>query len=435
MVSCGLLWVLQNKGTSVSAFKCGPDYIDPLFHKEIIGVPSRNLDSFLMGEKNVLESFCSNAKGYSILEGVMGFYDGMGGTTVQASSYHISQITKTPVILVVNVKGMSLSAVAMIKGFLEYRKDSRIQGVIFNGISPMMYPRLKKMAEEELAVTVLGYLPFMPQCSIESRHLGLVTPTDELNIQKKLQLLGETMEETVDIESILNIAKGAEPLDVEKKKKEIVTPLCRIAVAKDEAFCFYYEDNLDLLKKLGCEVHFFSPLRDEKLPKDVDGLLLAGGYPEVYAQALFKNSSIRQEIREKIQSDMPCIAECGGFLYLHETLEDIQGKEYAMVGVIKGRAFRQKKLKRFGYITVNAQKGTLLCKKGDEISAHEFHYWESENNGDAFIAKKPLGMQKWNCIHAEGNLFAGFPHMHFYGNLQFPQTFVEKCRKYREEKQ
>jgi cobyrinic acid a,c-diamide synthase len=433
MISCGLLWILKKRGKDVSGFKCGPDYVDPLFHKEMIGVPSRNLDSFLMGEDTVLERFCANAKEYSVLEGVMGYYDGVGGISVQASSYDISRITKTPVILVVDTKGMSLSVVAIIKGFLEYHKDSRIRGVIFNRTSPMMYPRLKKAVEEELAVSVLGYLPFLPQCSIESRHLGLVTPTSEHDFHTRLQLLAEAMEKTVDIDGILKLAENAEAFCMKKSERKKNPAVCKVAVAKDDAFCFYYEDNLELLEKLGCEICFFSPLKDKHLPENVDGLLLGGGYPEVYAKPLSQNKSLLMQIKEVIKNGIPCVAECGGFLYLYEELEDLEGNFYPMVGAISGRAWKQDRLKRFGYSTLTAQKDTLLCKKGEEIPAHEFHYWDSENNGDAFNAKKPLGTQHWNCIHAQGNLFAGFPHMHFYGNIRFAENFVEKCKQYREE--
>lgn len=435
MVTCGLLRVLKKRGIPLSVFKCGPDYIDPMFHKKVSGVPSRNLDTFFTCEKKTVELFCTNASQLSVFEGVMGYYDGVGGNTVQAGSYDLSRVTKTPVIFVLDTKGMSLSLVAILKGFLEYKKDCRIQGVIFNRMSPMLYPRMKKVVEEELPIQVLGYLPYLPKCTIESRHLGLVTPSEQKDLNVKLEILAQEMEKTLDIDKIIALAKDAEPLECSVDTTMPEQPSCRIAVAQDEAFCFYYEDNLDLLKKLGCELVSFSPLRDKKLPHNIQGLLLGGGYPELYAKELSENATMCYEIQQSIQKGLPCIAECGGFLYLHEQLEDTQENAYPMVGVIAGKAFPEKRRKRFGYITLTAQKDTLLCKKGEHIPAHEFHYWESEQNGEAFLAEKPIGTQSWKCIYAENHLFAGFPHIHFYGNLEFAENFVKACEKYKGEKQ
>lgn len=434
MVTCGILRALVKRGLRTRAFKCGPDYIDPMFHSKIVGVPSRNLDTFFTGEEDTVTLFCKNAgPDISVVEGVMGHYDGVGGITSQGGSYDLSRVTKTPVMLVVNGKGMSLSLVPLIKGFLEYKADSRIMGVILNQISPMLYERMKEVIERELPVKVYGYLPKREDCAVKSRYLGLVTPHELKNLKEQQDMLAKQIEETVNLDGLIKLAREAEELPFILWQKKAEKKLCKIAVARDEAFCFYYEDNLDFLREQGCELVFFSPMRDRTLPEDIHGLLLGGGYPELYAKALSENREMRQSVKNALEKGMPCVAECGGFLYLHETLEDEKGTVLDMVGIIKGNAFNSNKLNRFGYVVLTAEKDTLLCKKGESIAAHEFHYWDSENCGDSFTAQKPLSKKNWKCIHGEGNLFAGFPHIHFYANKRFGENFIERVCIFKKE--
>ena len=285
-VTCGLLQALQNRGCKVASFKCGPDYIDPMFHQKVIGTHSRNLDLFFMRPDVIHYLLAKNGAGkdVSLLEGVMGFYDGLGGNTTIASSYDLAKTTKTPVILVVNCNGMSVSAAAQIKGFLSFRPDAGIVGVILNQVSAMLYPTLKSVIEAELSVRVLGYLPYLPECFLESRHLGLVTAQEITDLQKKLQQLAAQLEKSVDIDGLLQIAGAAAPIGWQEPavfQQKIEQPV-KIAIAQDEAFCFYYQDSLDLLTELGAELLPFSPLHDEILPDDIDGLYLGGGYPLLF---------------------------------------------------------------------------------------------------------------------------------------------------------
>lgn len=427
-VTCGFLAILRKKYDNIVCFKCGPDYIDTLFHSEVIGVPSYNIDSFLMGEQCAKTLFCQNAyqKQFAVLEGVMGYYDGLAGVSTKASTYDIAKLTQTPVILVINAKGMSVSVVAMIKGFLEYQKDSNIKGVILNGITEMLYTKLKQVIEKELPIKVYGYLPQKEEFHIQSRHLGLVTPCDIENLKQKIDILGQEMQKTVDICAILELAQSAEPLQYQPVKNIIQKQRCHIAVAKDNAFCFYYQDNIQYLQQNGCYIRYFSPLKDKKLPENIDGLLLGGGYPELYAKELSENTSMLASIRQQIKDGLPVIAECGGFLYLHKTLQYEQ-KEYAMLGIINAKAYKTNKLKQFGYVTLCAKKDTMLCKKGECINAHEFHYCQSTDAGNDFEAKKPLSDRSWNTIHSSETIFAGFPHIHFYGNTHFADNFIQKC--------
>ena len=299
MITCGILQILKNRGYRVSSFKCGPDYIDPMFHTKVLGTISRNLDTFFTGEEMTRCLFAKTAQqtDLSVIEGVMGYYDGLGGIRTKASSYDLARVTDTPVILIVNAKGMSLSILAQIKGFLDYQKDSKIKGVILNQTSEMTCRMLTPKIESELGICVFGYVPKIADWHLESRHLGLVLPDEISDLREQMQRLADILEKTLDIKSILQMAESAKEMEDDMPKslkqlftdphvQKIRTQRPQIAVAKDEAFCFLYEDNLKLLEELGAEITFFSPLHDAKVPENTDGLLLPGGYPELFAEEL-----------------------------------------------------------------------------------------------------------------------------------------------------
>ena len=468
LLTCGLLQVLVNRGLKTVSFKCGPDYIDPMFHTQVIGTKSRNLDTFFTGEEITRYLLAKNSADceIAVMEGVMGFYDGVAGTTTQASAYDLARVTDTPVILIVNSKGMSVSLAAYIKGFMEYKKDSHIRGVIFNQMSPMLYPRMKKLVEEELGIKVLGYVPKVEDCVIESRHLGLVLPEEIPELKGRLLKLAEVLENSLEIEEILKLANeapameypsleksnesltgrsnGSKVIDETVKKEadaltklsQVYTWKCpgklRIGLAKDEAFCFFYEDNLQLLQDMGAELVPFSPIHDEHLPGNLDGLLLYGGYPELNGKALEENVSMRQEIAIAIKGGMPCLAECGGFMYLHEQMEGMDGRFCEMAGVIPGKVWRTPRLTRFGYITLEQKSPVLGLADLGLSPAHEFHYFDSENCGITFHASKPGSNRGWDCIHGTDTLLAGFPHLYYYANPRIPQAFLKKCMEYQE---
>ena len=371
LITCGLLQALVNRGLKVASFKCGPDYIDPMFHSRVIGTRSRNLDTFFTDGDRTRYLLAKNASDceIAVMEGVMGYYDGVGGITSRASAYDLASTTDTPVILIINSRGMSVSLAAYVKGFLEYKKDSHICGVIFNQMSPMLYPRMKKLLEEELSVKVLGYVPKVEDCVIESRHLGLVLPEEIPELKSRLQKLSEVLGKTLDIDGILELAGGAPELAAPEPEMLIQKDTAfgyrteekvRIGVADDEAFCFFYADNLNLLEQMGAELVRFSPIHDRELPEDLDGLLLSGGYPELNGEALEENQEMCTRIREVILDGMPCLAECGGFMYLHQEMEDMEGKQRRVCGVIPGRAYRTPKLNRFGYITLTEKLDIVL---------------------------------------------------------------------------
>ena len=429
-VVCGLLRALKNRGKKVRAFKCGPDFIDPLFHETVVGVPSGTLDLFFSDRDQLRRLFCRHAAGaeISLLEGVMGYYDGLGAATDRASSYAVARALDAPVVLIVDGRGQSLSALATLEGFLRFREDSRIRGVLFNRMSESVYNALKPQVEA-LGVRPLGYVPKAPEVMVESRHLGLVTPGEIEDLGQKLDALAALLERTVDMEGLLALAGSAPALEAPPAPPIPPLPRTRIAVARDQAFCFLYRDNLDLLADYGAELIFFSPLHDDALPAGAQGLILPGGYPELHARALSENESMRRSVREAIQNGLPCLAECGGFLYLHRELEDMEGRSWPMAGVLDARAYRTPRLGRFGYITLTAKADTAFLPAGEIVRGHEFHYFESESCGDALRAQKPTGSRGWDCGHSRGNLLMGFPHLYYPSDPQLIERFLRACAK------
>ncbi len=425
-VTCALLSALKARGLRVSAFKCGPDYIDPMFHREVIGVPSHNLDSYFCDNNTLryLIGVNSADSDIAVTEGVMGFYD---GSDDRGSAYSLSEATETPVVIVLDCKGMSSSLGAVMKGFLTYR-ENRIAGFVFNRLPE----RLAQLAErlcEELGTTFFGFLP-KSDISVESRHLGLVTAGEISDIKDKLHQLGELAERYIDLDLLIASSECGE-LHFEPpaigSAAEARRPV--IAVAKDRAFCFIYADNTDLLERMGCEIRFFSPLSDRRVPEDADGMILCGGYPELYADELSANVEMLRDIRGRIDSGMPAIAECGGFMYLHSYFEDMDGNIHSGADVIHGKAYRTDRLQRFGYVTLKANSDNLLCVSGAEFPAHEFHYFDSTVCGNGFTAYKSDG-RKWDCVNSSEELYAGFPHLYFYAEPTTAVNFVKRCIEY-----
>lgn len=437
LVTCGLLGILKKRGRKVASFKCGPDFIDPMFHTRVLGTKSRNLDTFFTDENGTRMLLRKNGAGsdIAVMEGVMGYYDGISETDSRAGASDLAGVTDTPVLLVVNAAGAGRSVLALIRGFLDFQKKPLIRGVILNKISPMLYPRMKQAIEEELSVRVAGYLPVLKDCVLESRHLGLMMPDEIAALREKMDLLSARLEETLDLDAILEIAaeapelpdvcepEGAETAEIRSMPERRL----RIGLARDEAFCFFYEDNLSLLREMGAELVEFSPLRDERLPDDLDGLLLHGGYPELHGEELSRNTSMRESIRQALEEGLPCMAECGGFLYLHETLEDMEGRKWPMVGIFSGNARNSGRLTRFGYITLT--EGKVFGEETGPVRSHEFHYYDVEDPGEDFLAVKPSGRRSWRCIHSRDTLFAGFPHLYYYANPEVPRAFLECCAR------
>lgn len=429
-IVCAVLRALLNKKLRVAAFKSGPDYIDPMFHSKVIGASSRNLDLFLIGAENIKRLLVKNAAGSdaAILEGAMGFYDGMGKTT-DASAYDLARTVNAPVVLILNGKGAAVSMAAMIKGFKEFRKDSNIRGVILNNVKEMTCRFYKDVIEKETGVKVYGYFPHLPECNLESRHLGLVTAGEIESLELLVGRLARQAAESIDLEGLMALAHSAAPLEYKPLELHSLGQV-KIAVAMDKAFCFYYQDSLDLLSMLGASIIPFSPLTEEQLP-ECDGVFLGGGYPELYGRELSENRSMIRSLKEKLAAGLPCYAECGGFMYLMDGYTDGE-TFYPWVGAVKGTCWMTDHLVRFGYVSLTANIDNVLCKAGESIHAHEFHYSDSDQNGTAFTAAKAGRQNSWPAAQANGTLYAGYPHLHLWGNIRFAENFIKACESYRE---
>ena len=448
LITCGLLTLLARRGIKISAFKCGPDYIDPMFHRKIIGIDSNNLDIFFAGRDGVDSSIMDCKSEYAIIEGVMGIYDGIAPTGIDASSYDVADATSTPVILVVDASKMGRTVISIIKGILADDDRGLIKGIILNRMSKSYYDRMRPIIEDELSrlnynVKLIGAMPVLKDVKFESRHLGLKLPDEISDIRAKLDIVADALEQHCDIKSIIDIMESADThIDV---SDNMLTQAAsgvhnaehlRLAVAYDEAFCFYYNDNFKCLNDNGIEIVYFSPLHDSKLPDDIAGILIGGGYPELYLDELSANTKMLDSIRTAIDKGIPSIAECGGFMYLHDYIEDMNGASYKMVGSIQGKCVYSGRLVRFGYISAfdveeACSSDFINCIKG--MKGHEFHYYDSTSNGEAVTLLKTSNGAKYNGMHAMKNSVWGFPHWYYESNPAFIRTFKEQMSIYSKE--
>lgn len=429
-MTCALLMALKRRGCAPCAFKSGPDYIDPMFHRAVLGVESRNLDLFFSAPETVRTLYAKGAAGHgaAVCEGAMGFYDGLGGVSDRASAWHLADTLGLPVLLVAEPKGQSLTLAAELNGLVNFRTPSHIAGILLNNCTARMHALLAPMLEKETGLPVLGFLPKLPEAVIGSRHLGLYTAAEVENLQQKLALLADAAEEHIDWPRLLALCEKEPPaLPVQP---ETPPARVRIAVAKDEAFCFTYAETLEAFRDAGAEVVFFSPLRDTALPENIGGLYLPGGYPELHARELSENTSLLREIKKKIESGLPTAAECGGFLYLGQSLTDAEGQSWPMVGVLPGEAKDAGRLVRFGYAALSADSDSMLFRAGESFPIHEFHHWDSTANGTALAAKKPVGGAAWRCGSVNEHFYAGFPHLYWAGT-PLPQRFAAAAENYR----
>ncbi|MCP4131752.1 MAG: cobyrinate a,c-diamide synthase [bacterium] len=425
-VTTALMKVFTNKGMRVAPFKVGPDYIDPKFHSFVTGAASYNLDSWMLNEDTVRYLYNKNSSNadIAIIEGVMGLYDGLGTETV-GSTAHVAKILEAPVILVIDAKGMSSSIAALISGYVNYDKAVNLVGVILNNISgESHYSLLKKIIEKNTSVECLGYMPLNSDCSFADRHLGLI-PVEELkDLDRKIAVLADSAESCINVQRIKEIVQGETQYNngeysftVNKSGKGM-----KLAVAKDEAFNFYYHDNLNLLKECGIELVEFSPLRDPALPTGVDAAYIGGGFPEVFAKELSENVSLRKDINQKANNNFPIYAECGGLMYLTGGIINRDSECYPMVDFFKCKARMTGKLQRFGYIEIQYD--------GISTRGHEFHHTTLDEITDTgfeyrYSIKKAGKNKEWQCGLSKKNVLAAYPHIHFYSNIQFFEKILE----------
>ena len=437
----GLMKVLKSRNFHVQGYKVGPDYIDTAFHKAVTGIASRNLDTFLLGEEGVKKSFQKGSGNIGIIEGVMGLYDGIGASE-KGSTYHVSKLLgNMPIVLVLSPKGQSASICAEISGFKNY-KDANIVGVVLNSVSEKYYNLLKYAIEKNCNIKVFGYMPKTPEISLSSRHLGLVQSMEILNLEEKLDICANLMEKYVDIDGIINATQeykistdgdlsnsfkeDNKQKSFESSKGESKNRNFKIGVALDKAFSFYYKDNLEALENLG-EVVYFSPINDKELPQNLDFLYIGGGYPEVFKKELENNYSMRKSIKEALDRGLRCYAECGGLMYLTQSID---GSE--MVGFFNGDSTMTNKLQNFGYCKVKIDNKCFdnrsLEDNEFEINAHEFHKSKVDLDEDnVYDVEKTLyngEVLKWKCGYFKNNTLGGYAHINFLGNEELLKALV-----------
>lgn len=429
-ITLGLMSAFKQKGYVVQGFKCGPDYIDPTYHTAVTGRRSRNLDSW-MGNEDIVRYVCkkgSEGAHLSIIEGVMGLFDGKRATTDEGSTAEISIITESPVLLIVDCSGMARSAAAVVRGFQLFHKDVRIVGVIANRVGSEGHFRLVKEAiEQQCRIPVVGYLQKEVDLTIPERHLGLVPSVERGELQPFFNELGKRIEKTVDLDAIWDLAEANEltsaPLFQPKQTYDV-----RIAVAKDAAFHFYYEENLEMLQSYGAELVYFSPLAGECVPHDVHGLYIGGGFPEEFAAELAQHEQVKQSVAEAIQRGLPTLAECGGFMYLTEgIMTTTDERYYEMVGVIPGYVRMQQKLAALGYREVTGRKGNFLLEY-DRAKGHEFHYSTFVPRKEEKFAYEVKGLRGCKLDgYMDKRLIAGYVHFYFPSNPLLVERWLKAC--------
>lgn len=429
-ISLGLMKALSKRGKKVQPFKVGPDYIDPMYHRFVTGEWSRNLDSYMLDDEQIKFVFKNSSEGkdISVIEGVMGLYDGIGTEINKHSTSQMSKILKSPVILVIDGKGMGASAGAMVLGYKQLDKDVEIVGVIANNVRTQRhYNIIKESIERFCGIEVLGYLPPDENVSVESRNLGLFPSNEIEDLERKVNTIADEMEKHIDIDRIIELSESENVTSSFELNMFSEDPEVRalaegktVAVAYDKAFNFYYPDNIDLFKEIGANIITFSPINDEEIP-EADLLYMGGGFPEVFAEELEKNVSMRKSIKKAHDEGLAIYAECGGLMYLGDSLVDMDGKKHEMVGAISGYSEMKKGLRRFGYCIATAKEDNLISYKGQEMSGHEFHSSEFYSDLDtAFTMKKIVEdevIDEWEGGYYVNNTLASYLHIHFYNNL------------------
>lgn len=434
-ISLGIMGALS-KRLKVVPFKVGPDYIDPAYHKLVSGSPSYNLDLHMLGEERLVKLFYEKtARGdISIVEGVMGLFDGKDSSGF-ASSAHVAKILGIPVILVADAGGMSRSASAMVKGYKDFDPELNLAGVIFNRVGgDSHFELLKECVEKDTGLCVLGYLPKDEKLVIPERPMGLMPPEEMENLEAGLERLNYLVEKHIDLARIFTIAESAHiPISSNEYSKSADTgdKKPKIAVAMDDAFCFYYNASLELFEEKGAKLVPFSPLKDAQLPEGISGLYIGGGFPENFGRQLSQNNSMKDSVFCAINAGLPTYAEGGGLMYLAKTVYDRCSKAYPMVGIFDCETVMTDRLQNFGYVVAEVVKDNVIAPSGTVITGQEFHY--SKINGNlnsaSYIIRKPEQNRKWQCGYTYKNCLASYMHIDFYAYPKLLDNFLSKCKQ------
>jgi len=411
-ITSAIIYGIKKRGYSIQPFKVGPDYIDPSYLSAISGKDAKNLDVWLMGESELLHSFVKNSTSdISVIEGVMGYYDGFGGKTNYASTHHVASLLKSPTILILDASKTARSIAATALGFAKFHRNSRIVGIILNKIGSKKHESMCKQALASLKVPILGSILRNSE-SLESRHLGLIPVKEQRSLQNKIRKVSREISDSLDIDKIIQICKNVSELPKVQAKK-IKKPIATVAVALDSSFNFYYHDNLEALRREGAKLKFFSPVTDKKIPK-CDLIYIGGGFPEVLGQSLERNTTMRKLIRKHAEEGMPIYAECGGLMYLTKSIS-FGKKKYKMVGLFDAETQMTKKM------TLNYTEGRItsrcLVSGPAKFRAHEFHYSKIGNLArDAKLVydlKIGEGISGKKDALSEYNTLASYCHLYF----------------------
>ena len=433
---------MTRRGLKVAPFKVGPDFIDPGHHTRIAGITSRNLDGWMLSKTYNVECFRNHTShaGIAVVEGVMGLFDGYDGKSEAGSTAQMARWLNLPVLLVVDAKSMARSAAALIQGFERFDRDLTFVGVLFNNIGSNRHLEyLKEALRDHVYMPCLGGVFHDKEIAIPERHLGLVTQEDHPLSKDSIDRLAHIIENNLDMDALLNLLPD---LKLPKEKPEAhghpMSPLARIGLPMDNAFCFYYTDNLDLLTSYGAELVCFSPINDSNLPDNLDGLYFGGGYPELFAKQLLKNSGLRNQIKEKSVEGMPIYGECGGFMYLCREIRDTDRKLFPMTGCFPFVTTMFTRLKSLGYREITFAKDTVLGKRGQTIRGHEFHYSEltefSEDVETVYQVSARTGMNITKEGYMVNCTLGSYNHLHFGSCPEVAKQFVESCLNYKKER-
>lgn len=437
-ITLGIMAALHRRGLEVQGFKVGPDYIDPSYHTAVTRRPSRNLDTWMLGQDVTREVFHrgSERADISVIEGVMGMNDGKDPLADTGSTAEVSEVLDAPVILVVDVSSMARSAAAIVLGFQQLNQNVRIAGFIANRVgSKGHYDLVKAAVEQVCEIPAVGYLTTQEQLRIPERHLGLIPALERGEMDELFSELADAIEATVDVGKMAEIARRANSwtapqpsLFTGQKRQPIVT----IGVARDQAFNFYYPENLELLEWHGARLVEFSPLDNEAVPDEANGVYIGGGFPEEFAAQLSQCKIVRASLKGAIQRGMPTLAECGGFMYLTEELHDRQGDTHKMTGIVLSTVTMQPHLTAIGYQEVTAKRDTLVLHTGERARGHVFHYSNMDHAGDSWPYAFEISSMRGSSLEgfAKGNVLAGYTHLHFASNPRMAMRFVEACELY-----
>lgn len=426
----GLVSLLHSKGLSVQPFKVGPDYIDPGFHARAAGRDSYNLDTWLAPEEKLAGTFAALSEGadISVIEGVMGLYDG-GGKGV-SSTAEIAKLLGAPVVLVINCQSIGTSAAAIALGYKMYDPDIQLAGVILNKLGSDKHEAMIREAMEERGIHVLGALRRDTELKTPERHLGL-TPVTEIETADLISHMREDAGKWLDVDAILAAARAAAPIETAEEAAPRVREKVRIGLAWDEAFTFYYPTSLAALEARGAELVRFSPIRDKELPAGLDGLVFGGGFPEMFLEELSGNQTMKASLKAAAAAGMPVYAECGGLMYLCREIVGFEEETYEMAGLVPAACLMQKKLQRVGYVTATAERDSIIAKAGDTLRGHEFHFSIMEGDEEPFRWAYTLQGSRQKEGHLEGfakdNVVASYLHMNFDGNPDAADRFIESC--------